>query len=78
MVEIRKDFREALILKTLSRREGSPRTMLKWFSMELSQNANFQDIFDKFEFVWCIEGLLASHINFVVTWKVRPRMGIIS
>ena len=46
--------------------------------MELSQNANFQDIFDKFEFVWCFEGLLASHMNFVVTWKVRPRMGIIS
>ena len=39
----------------------------------------YDDFLREFDKVWCVKGLIVTHTNLVVTWKVnRPRMGIIS
>lgn len=37
-----------------------------------------QYVFDEFDSVWCVKGLFVIRSNLIVTWKVWPRMGIIS
>ena len=35
-------------------------------------------VLKEFDNVWCVRGLIVTYSNLVVTWKVRPRMDIIS
>ena len=38
----------------------------------------YEDVLNEFDSVWCVKGLIVTHIDIVVTWKVRPQMGTIS
>ena len=62
---------------------------LCWTFVELSGNrlsqtwektpdVAYQDVFKEFDLVLCVEGLIVTQNNLVVTWRVRPWMGIIS
>jgi hypothetical protein len=38
----------------------------------------YEDVLKKFDNVWCVKNLIVTHIDLVVTWKVRPWIAIIS
>ena len=33
---------------------------------------SYEDVLTKFDDVWCVKGLIVTHNNLVVTWKVIP------
>ena len=39
--------------------------------LEKTPDVAYDDVLKEFDNVWCVKGL-------IITWKVRPRMGIIS
>ena len=47
-------------------------------NLEKSPDVAYHDILNKFDSTWAVKGLIVTCINLVVTWKVRPHMGIIS
>ena len=36
----------------------------------------YQDNLEEFDSIWGVKGLIVTRSNLVVTWKVRPHMGI--
>ena len=38
----------------------------------------YEDVFNEIVTSWCIKGLIVTHSNLSVTWKVRPHVGIVS
>lgn len=41
-------------------------------------NIAYEDVLIYSHKIWCVQGLIATRSNLVVTWKIRPHMGIIS
>ena len=41
-------------------------------------NIVYEGVFREFDKVWDVNGLIVTHSNLVVTWKVMPLVGIIS
>ena len=37
----------------------------------------YEGVLKKFDSIWGVKGLIVTRSNLVVTWKVRPHMGII-
>jgi hypothetical protein len=46
--------------------------------LEKNLDVAYDDVLREFDKVWCVKGLIVTRRNLVVTWKVRPWMGIIS
>ena len=46
--------------------------------LEKAPDMAYQDILNEFDSTWGVKGLIVTKSNLVVTWKVRPQMGIIS
>jgi hypothetical protein len=46
--------------------------------LEKAPDVAYEDALRGFNKVWCVQGLIVTHNILVVTWKVRPWMGIIS
>ena len=46
--------------------------------LEKALDTSYQDILNDFDSTWGVKGLIVTWSNLVVTWKVRPHMGIIS
>ena len=38
----------------------------------------YEDVLRDCGKVWCVQGLIATRSSFVVTWKIRSQMGIIT
>ena len=51
------------------------RTLL---DLEKAPDIAYQDVLKEFDSIWGVKGLIMTRNNLVVTWKVRPHMGIIS
>ena len=47
-------------------------------NLEKALNIGYQGILKEFDSIWSVEGLSMTSSNLVVTWKVKPHMGIIS
>ena len=35
-------------------------------------NIAYQDVLDELDSIWCVEGLIVTHTNLMVTWKIGP------
>ena len=46
--------------------------------LETTPDVAYQDVLNEFDSDWCGKGLISTRTSSVVTWKVRPRMCIIS
>ena len=46
--------------------------------LEEAPDVAYQVVLEEFNSVWCVEGVIVTRSKLVVTWKVRPWMGIIS
>ena len=70
-----------LILETVFCGLSSANNMI-WFSWswiwKKTPNVAYHDILIEFNSTWGVKGLIVTQSNLVVTWKVRPQMGIIS
>lgn len=48
---------------------------LKWRpilqDLDKALDAAYQDVLDEFDSVWCIKGLIVTHNNLTVIWKIR-------
>ena len=55
---------------------------IKWkrilADLEKAMEVAYQDVLYEFDSTWVVKGLIMTYSNLVVTWKVRPHMGIIS
>ena len=40
--------------------------------LEKASNMAFQDVRNESDSVWCVKGLIFTHSNLAITWKVRP------
>ena len=51
----------------------------KWSLLDLEKAPAiaYHDILQEFDWIWGVKGLIMTYNNLVVTWKVRPHMGII-
>ena len=45
--------------------------------LEKALDVAYQDVLKEFDLTWGVKGLIMTRSNLVVTWKVRPHMGII-
>jgi hypothetical protein len=46
--------------------------------LEKVPNVAYQDVLTEFDLVCCVKGLIVTCSNLMVTWKLRPQMGIVS
>ena len=46
--------------------------------LEKAPDVAYQDVLCEFDFVWCVKGLITTHSNLMVAWKVQAQMDIIS
>lgn len=46
--------------------------------LEKALDVAYQDVLSEFDSVWGVKNLIMTRSNLVITWKVRPRMNIIS
>lgn len=37
----------------------------------------YHNILNEFDMAWCVKGFIATRSTLMVTWKIRPRMGIV-
>ena len=47
-------------------------------NLEKTPNVAYENVLNKFDSVWCVEGLIIIRSNLSVTWKIRAHVGIIS
>ena len=45
--------------------------------LDIAPNVAYEDVLEVSDNVWCAQDLIVTYSNIVVTWKVRPMMGII-
>ena len=50
---------------------------LLW-NWEKTLDVAYEDVLNKFDLIWCVKGLIVTRSNLVVTWTIRPQIGIIS
>ena len=46
--------------------------------LEKAPNFAYEDVLNEFDSVLCVKSLINTHSNLLISWKVRPWMGIIS
>ena len=46
--------------------------------LEKAPDVAYQEVLNEFDSTWGVKGLIVTMSNLVVTWKVRPHLGIIS
>lgn len=46
--------------------------------LEKIPDVAYQDVLTEYGLVCCIKGLIVTCSNLMVTWKLRPQMGIVS
>ena len=46
--------------------------------LEKTLDIAYEDVLNDFDLVWFIKGLIVTHSNLSVTWKVKPQIDIIS
>ena len=47
-------------------------------NLEKALDIAYQGVLDDLDSIWGVKGLIVTHSNLVVMWKVKPQMGIIS
>ena len=46
--------------------------------LEKTPDIAYENVLKVFDNVWCVKALIVICSNLMITWKLRPRMGIIS
>ena len=47
-------------------------------ALERARDVAYDNVLRVSDKVWCVKGLIITRNNLVVSWKTRPRMGIIT